>query len=173
MKKAGLYSKFPDYASLISDFKKYIGSATGGKVVRSLSYIFSQNTNFNKVPYVFFLLMMLMLKCISHRLSKVDNLSRFLRYLQPRGDELNLDFLKKSIETRDYLTKLRLADMSAVTILSYIQSMIRFVIFLKTKIDPGKKGEELHSICQAYKKLLHTLKKRVAKAILHELATTK
>ena len=109
----------------------------------------------------------------SSSLSKVVSVSRFLRYLQPRGDEPNLDFLKKSIETQDFLTKLRLTDMSTFTILLYIRYMLQFVVFLKTKIDPGKEGEELHSMCQAYKKLLHTLRKPIAKANLNELATMK
>ena len=176
MLKAGLYSKFPDESSLISDFKRYLnyilGIANCQKEVRSLStYIFSQNTTFQQCLHFF--LMMLMLTFISHRLSKVDNVSRFLRYLQPSGDEPNLDFLKKSKETRDYLTRLRLTDMSTATILNYIQSMIRFVVFLTIKLDPGEEGAELHSMCQAYKELLLSLKKPVAKARLHEVVTIK
>ncbi|XP_067091775.1 uncharacterized protein [Osmerus mordax] len=139
MKKAGLYSKFPDDASLISDFKRYVMDSLG----------------------------------ITDCQKEVDKVSRFLRYLQPRGDEPNLDFLKKSIETRDYLTRLRLTDMSAVTILKYIQNMKRFVGFLKIKLDLGKEGTELHSMCQAYKELLQRLKKLVVKARVHETVSIK
>ncbi|XP_062305981.1 uncharacterized protein LOC134010129 [Osmerus eperlanus] len=129
MQKAGLYSKFPEDATLISDFKMYLTD--------SLS--------------------------VSNCQQEVDNVSRFLRYLQPRGDEPNLDFLKKSIETRDYLTRLRQTDMSTATILNYIKNMIRFVDFLKTKLDLGKEGTDLNSMCQGYKELLQTLRKPVAK----------
>ncbi|XP_062320472.1 uncharacterized protein LOC134022737 [Osmerus eperlanus] len=137
MLKAGLYSKFPDNASLISDFKTYLTD--------SLSITNSQQ--------------------------EANNVSRFLRYLQPKGDEPNLDFLKKSKDTRDYLTKLRLTDMSAANILLYIDNMIRFVGFLKIKLDLGKEGAELQSMCQAYKDLLLSLRKPVAKACFHAVVT--
>ena len=176
MQKAGLYSKFPEDASLILDFKRYLTDSLSvsncQQEVRSLyTLIISQFqqcsicilSSYDVNANIYF----------SLSLSKVDNVSRFLRYLQPCGDEPNLDFLKKSIETQDYLKRLRLTDMSTATILNYIKNMIRFVEFLKTKQDLGKEGTKLHSMCQAYKELLQTLRKPVAKVHSHAVVTMK
>ncbi|XP_059402933.1 uncharacterized protein LOC132134169 [Carassius carassius] len=94
---------------------------------------------------------------------EVDNVSRMLRYIQPSGDEVRLDFLLKSTETKDYLTQLRLADMGPATILNYIKNMIRFVTYLKTHLNLGAADADFYRKCQAYIDLLTFLRKPVAK----------
>ncbi len=87
----------------------------GGKISFHISY---QHTDFNSLPYVYFLFMMLMLTFVSHHpSSEVDSMSPFLRYLQPSGDEPTLDFLTKSKESRDYLARLEDTDMAEAMIL--------------------------------------------------------
>lgn len=96
-------------------------------------------------------------------LSQVDNVSRMLRYIQPSGDEVRLDFLLKSTETKDYLTQLRHADMVPATILNYINNMIRFVKYLKTHLNLAAADADFYRKCQAYIDLLTFLRKPVAK----------
>ena len=122
--------------------------------------------------------MMLMLKGLANMyfssfLLKIDNVARFLRYLQPTGGEVGLDFLQKSTETREYLIRLQQTEMSASTILNYIKNMIRFVDFLKTKLDMEKDVPNLHSMCQKYKEFLQTLRKPVSKIHSKAVANTK
>ncbi|XP_067271178.1 uncharacterized protein [Pseudorasbora parva] len=78
----------------------------------------------------------------------VDDVSRMLRYIQPSGDEVSLDFLLKSTETKDYLTQLRRADMGPATILNYIKNMIRYERF-----QEGKKSlQECQAVLRKAKK---------------------
>ncbi|KAK2814669.1 hypothetical protein Q5P01_000813 [Channa striata] len=92
---------------------------------------------------------------------EVDNVSRMLRYMQPTGDLVNMDFLKKSMETKDYIVSLKRAKLLPATILNYIKNMIRFVQFLLTRdVD----DQDFHIGCQAYITLLNTLRKPVSKA---------
>lgn len=87
-----------------------------------------------------------------------------LRYIQPSGDEVHLDFLLKSTETKDYLTQLRRAEMGPATILNYIKNMIRFVQHLKTHLNLAAADADFYRKCQAYLDLLFTLRKPVAKS---------
>ncbi|KAK2814282.1 hypothetical protein Q5P01_000645 [Channa striata] len=99
---------------------------------------------------------------------EVDNVSRMLRYMQPTGDRVNMDFLKKSTETKDYIVSLKRAKLLPATILNYIKNMIRFVQFLLTRdVD----DQDFHIGCQAYITLLNTLRKPVSKA--HSKVTCK
>ncbi|KAK2814202.1 hypothetical protein Q5P01_000706 [Channa striata] len=92
---------------------------------------------------------------------EVDNVSRMLRYMQPTGDRVNMDFLKKSTETKDYIVSLKRAKLLPATILNYIKNMISFVQFLLTRdVD----DQDFHRGCQAYIMLLNTLRKPVSKA---------
>ncbi|XP_051527929.1 uncharacterized protein LOC127425713 [Myxocyprinus asiaticus] len=85
---------------------------------------------------------------------EVDNVSRFLRYLQPVGDEPALEFLTKSTETHDFLMALKSKDMSVATVLNYIKNMIRFLDYLKTRLDLDQKDLQLRKKCQIYKEML-------------------
>jgi len=87
-----------------------------------------------------------------------------LRYIQPSGDEVSLDFLLKSTETKDYLTQLRHADMDPATILNYLKNMIRFVQYLKTHLNLTAADPDLYRKCQAYIDLLATIRKPVIKS---------
>ena len=106
-------------------------------------------------------------------LLKIDNVARFLRYLQPTGEEVGLDFLKKSTETREYLIRLEQTDMSAATILNYIKNMLRFVEFLKTKLDMETDVHNLHQMCHKYTEFLKTLRKPVSKLHSKAVVNTK
>lgn len=88
-----------------------------------------------------------------------------LRYLQPSGDEVSMDFLLKSTETKDFLNKLKAAQMGPATILNYIKNMFRFVQFLKTNVDLAAAEPDFHGKCQAYLDLLNALRKPVTKSL--------
>lgn len=96
-------------------------------------------------------------------------MSRFLRYVQPSGDEPTLDFLTKSTETRDFLASLQATDMTAATVLNYIKNIIRFVDYLKIRLDLAQGDAQLRLNCQAFKELLQTLRKPVSKAHSQEV----
>lgn len=96
--------------------------------------------------------------------SQVDNVARMLRYIQPTGDEISLDFLIKSSETQDFLNKLKEAKMGPATILNYIKNMIRFTRYMKTHLNLAAADPFFHTKCQSYIDLLDTLRKPVAKA---------
>ncbi|CAM4651640.1 unnamed protein product [Leuciscus chuanchicus] len=96
---------------------------------------------------------------VSHCQTKVDNVSRFLRYLQPTASEPSLDFLSKSTETRDFLTALQRTDMGTTTFYSYIRSIIRFLEYLTTRLDLCRTDPELRSKCQSYTDTLKTVSK--------------
>ena len=87
-----------------------------------------------------------------------------LRYIQPNGNEVNIDFLVKSTETQDFLIKLKGAQMGPATILNYIKNMIRFVEYLKTYLNFAAEDPDFHRKCQSYIDLLKSLRKPVAKA---------
>ncbi|XP_075947876.1 uncharacterized protein LOC142949895 [Anarhichas minor] len=95
---------------------------------------------------------------------EVDNVSRFLRYMQPTGDVPTLDFLKKSTETRDFFQALKRTDMTALTVLNYIKGILRFVDYLKTRLDLDVTNSELRNQCQAYSELVQTLRKLISKS---------
>ncbi|XP_077357112.1 uncharacterized protein LOC144004069 [Festucalex cinctus] len=94
---------------------------------------------------------------------EVDNVSRFVRYLQPTGEEPSLTFLNKSQQTRDYIESLRNAKLSASTILNYIKNMIRFIGFLKIRLDLVDEDRDLHRKLEYFKEFLQTMRKPVAK----------
>ncbi|CAK6983379.1 hypothetical protein F2P81_025524, partial [Scomber scombrus] len=101
---------------------------------------------------------------VPHCQQEVDNVSRMLRFIQPNGDEVNLDFLVKSTETQDFLNKLKGAKMGPATILNYIKNMIQFVEYLKTHLNFASADPDFHRKCQSYMDLLKSLRKPVAKA---------
>ncbi|ROJ64733.1 N-lysine methyltransferase KMT5A [Anabarilius grahami] len=94
----------------------------------------------------------------------IDNVSRMLRYIQPTGDKVTLDFLLKSTETKDFLTQLRRTDMGPATILNYIKNTIRFVQYLKTHLNLVAADPDFYRKCQAYIDLLTSLRKPVSKS---------
>ncbi|XP_067235999.1 uncharacterized protein [Chanodichthys erythropterus] len=94
---------------------------------------------------------------------EVDSVSRFLRYMQPTGSKLSLDFLSKSTETRDLLTTLRRADVRSASILSYVKSIKRFLEYLTARRDLRRKIPQLRKKCRRYAVMLRTLRKTVSK----------
>lgn len=90
-------------------------------------------------------------------------MSRFLRFVQPSGDEPTLDFLTMSTDTRNFLTSLQRTEMTAATVLNYIKNIIQFLDFLKTRIDLTEAEPQLHAKCQMLKEVLQTLRKPVNK----------
>lgn len=96
-----------------------------------------------------------------HPSSKVDNVSRFLRYMQPTGDEPTLDFLSKSTKTQKFVKALQQNEMSVATILNYFKSIFKFLEYLLTRVDLEKAHPQLQSSCKKYRQLLNTLRKTV------------
>ncbi|XP_067266650.1 uncharacterized protein [Chanodichthys erythropterus] len=94
---------------------------------------------------------------------EVDSVSRFLRYMQPTGSKLSLDFLSKSTETRDLLTTLRRADVRSASILSYVKSIKRFLEYSTARRDLRRKIPQLRKKCRRYAVMLRTLRKTVSK----------
>ncbi|KAK9516040.1 hypothetical protein VZT92_025299 [Zoarces viviparus] len=94
---------------------------------------------------------------------EVDNVARFLRYMQPTGDVPTLDFLKKSTDTRDFFQDLKNTDMTAATILNYIKNILHFVDYLRNRLALVATNSEFRNQCQAYKELVETLRKAIFK----------
>lgn len=97
-------------------------------------------------------------------LQKVDNVSRFLRYVQPTENEPTLDFLQKTIETRDYFVKLETTAMSPATMLNYMKNIIRYLDYLKTRVDLESSNPELRNRCQIFKEFIQTVRKPVSRS---------
>ncbi|XP_062417767.1 uncharacterized protein si:dkey-23a23.2 isoform X2 [Pungitius pungitius] len=91
--------------------------------------------------------------------TKVDNVSRFLRFMQPTGDFATLDFLTKTTETRDFLNALKSTGLCQRTVCYFIKNILQFVEYLRNGLDVAASNSTLQSQCQAYKELVHTLKK--------------
>ncbi|KAI4796482.1 hypothetical protein KUCAC02_026984 [Chaenocephalus aceratus] len=89
---------------------------------------------------------------------EVDNVSRFLRYMQPEG-EPNLEFLTKTTETMDYMSALNNSGLSAATILNYMKNIIRFLQYVKGSVDLNEDGIKI----QKYIDFLKTMRKPVAR----------
>ncbi|KAK5876178.1 hypothetical protein CesoFtcFv8_027174 [Champsocephalus esox] len=89
---------------------------------------------------------------------EVDNVSRFLRYMQPEG-EPNLEFLTKTTETMDYMSALENSGLSAATILNYMKNIIRFLQYVKGSVDMNEDGNKI----QKYIDYLKTMRKPVAR----------
>uniref|UniRef100_A0A8D3CLM9 SET domain-containing protein n=2 Tax=Scophthalmus maximus TaxID=52904 RepID=A0A8D3CLM9_SCOMX len=96
---------------------------------------------------------------------EVDNVSRILRYIQPTGKEVHLDFLTKSKEAITFIRELNSVKMSPSTIINYIKSMIRFIEHLKLDLKLAKKDQAFHNNCQKYIDILKTLRKPVLKSL--------
>ncbi|XP_071341918.1 uncharacterized protein [Trachinotus anak] len=95
---------------------------------------------------------------------EVDNVSRVLRFIQPSGNEVSVDFVLKSTETKDFFNRLKTAKMCPSTITNYVKRMTRFVQYIGT-LDLPKTEPDFHRKCQAYIELLGALRKTVAKAV--------
>ncbi|MEQ2245578.1 hypothetical protein ILYODFUR_029404 [Ilyodon furcidens] len=66
---------------------------------------------------------------------EVDNVGRMLRYIQPSGEDVSLDFLTKITETTDYINNLRRTKMTPAILLNYIKNTIHFFHFLKLQLS--------------------------------------
>ncbi|KAI4787188.1 hypothetical protein KUCAC02_036630 [Chaenocephalus aceratus] len=89
---------------------------------------------------------------------EVDNVSRFLRYMQPEG-EPNLEFLTKTTETMDYMSALHNSGLSAATILNYMKNIIRFLEYVKGSVELNEDGIKI----KKYIDFLKTMRKPVAR----------
>ncbi|XP_028990747.3 uncharacterized protein LOC114846136 [Betta splendens] len=101
---------------------------------------------------------------------EVDNVSRMLRYMQPTGKDVDMGFLVKTTETRDFIQALRNADLKPATILNYIKHMIRFVSFLHIR-EFGNKDFKYD--CAGYIQFLSTIKKSVAESHSRTVCSTR
>ena len=101
---------------------------------------------------------MWMLTIVSQLPSKVDNVSRFLRYMQPEG-EATLEFMTKTTETMDYMSALNNSGLSAATILNYMKNIIRFLQYVKGSVDMNEDGNKI----QKYIDYLKTMRKPVGR----------
>ncbi|KAK1876605.1 N-lysine methyltransferase KMT5A-A [Dissostichus eleginoides] len=66
---------------------------------------------------------------------EIDNVARFLRYIQPTGDEPNFDFLTNTTDTMNYFQALDNSTLSASTILNYFKNILRFLKFLRGNLE--------------------------------------
>ncbi|XP_029017323.1 uncharacterized protein LOC114861836 [Betta splendens] len=101
---------------------------------------------------------------------EVDNVSRMLRYIQLTGNDVDMGFLLKSTETRDFIQALRNANLKPATILNYIKNMIRFVSFLSIRELGDKKFK---SDCSGYIQFLNVIRKPVAKSHSKTVCSTR
>ncbi|XP_055360600.1 uncharacterized protein LOC114846600 [Betta splendens] len=101
---------------------------------------------------------------------EVDNVSRMLRYMQPTGKDVDMGFLVKTTETRDFIQALWNADLKPATILNYIKHMIRFVSFLHIR-EFGNKDFKYD--CAGYIQFLSTIKKSVAESHSRTVCSTR
>ncbi|KAA0720553.1 hypothetical protein E1301_Tti019683 [Triplophysa tibetana] len=91
----------------------------------------------------------------------LDNVSRFLRSMQPTGDEPTLKFLSKRTKTQEFVTALQNAEMSAGAIINYFKSLSKFLEYLLTRTDLQRKDPHLQGRCENYQHMLKTLRKTV------------
>ena len=137
--------------------------------VRSLASILSMYTSTTLLLFI-----LLMLTSLSRTTPfKVENVSRFLRYMQPEGEQINLDLLTKSTETRQFLTDLRRTKMKHATILNYIKNIIRFLEFLNVRLDLNEQDPSLQMKITAFRDFLCTLRKPVSKAHSRDVSSTR
>ena len=102
-----------------------------------------------------------------------------LRYLQPVGDEVNLDFLTKQAATTDYVEALFGVGLNPSTVNNYLKNMGRFLKFLETDVNISAEMTALTSSSDAtyrfklridmYRQLIHDLQKPVYKDIASAL----
>lgn len=97
-------------------------------------------------------------------------MSRMLRYIQPSGDDISMDFLERSTETKDYIEALKEAKLAPATILTYLKHMIRFCNFLIFHRFPD---QELRERCRSYIELLNTLQKHMTEAHIEAFCKTR
>lgn len=164
MKEAGLHAKFSEDATLLADFKKYLVDSlnvNGQQEVRAL-YALSAH-QFQQCAICLVIFHDVNATISSPPSSQVNNVSRFLRYMQPSGEEVTLDFLTKTSETQDFLTRLQSTNMSMATVHNYINNILQFLDYLRTRLDLEGSDPQLRDKCQAYKELLQTLRRPVVK----------
>uniref|UniRef100_A0A8C6UJC5 Uncharacterized protein n=1 Tax=Neogobius melanostomus TaxID=47308 RepID=A0A8C6UJC5_9GOBI len=92
---------------------------------------------------------------------EVDNVSRVLRYIQPTGDDINLDFLQKTTMLGDYFNQLKKVGQSAATRLNSIKSMIQFIDFLM--LQYGATDLSVFRKCSHYQEFLKVLRIPISK----------
>ncbi|XP_041834180.1 uncharacterized protein LOC121635161 [Melanotaenia boesemani] len=100
---------------------------------------------------------------------EVDNVSRMLRYMQPTGNEVSLDFLQDTTMLGDYFNELKRVGQSAATRINYIKSMIKFIKFLK--LEHGSSDQGLVNSCSHYLEFLTVLRKPISKTHNRDLCS--
>ncbi|KAG7500483.1 death domain-associated protein 6-like [Solea senegalensis] len=89
---------------------------------------------------------------------EVDQVSKYLRYLQPSGDILTLDFVTKSAETTGYLQKLKCMGLSTKSLVSHTRSIIGFFEFLRTHPYLKQKDTQLRTMLATTEMMLRSLR---------------
>ncbi|KAK7926226.1 hypothetical protein WMY93_008536 [Mugilogobius chulae] len=93
---------------------------------------------------------------------EVDNVSRVLRYIQPTGEDINLDFLDNTTVLGEYFEQLKKVGQSPATRINYIKSLIQFIKFLK--LSRGATDLSIVQKCQHYQEFLTVLRKPISKS---------
>ncbi|RVE63434.1 hypothetical protein OJAV_G00136240 [Oryzias javanicus] len=106
---------------------------------------------------------------ISNCQQEVDNVARVLRYIQPSGDEINLDFIENTTVLGDYFDQLRRVGLSAATRINYIKSLLQFLKFLK--ISRGGGDHVFYHKCGHYMDFLTVLRKPISKSHSKDLCS--
>ncbi|XP_041834071.1 uncharacterized protein LOC121635075 [Melanotaenia boesemani] len=100
---------------------------------------------------------------------EVDNVSRMLRYMQPTGNEVNLDFLQNTSLVGDYFDALRRVGQSAATRINYLKSMLKFIKFIK--LEHGASDPDTMNKCTHYMEFLSVLRKPISKTHSRDLCS--
>ncbi|XP_041649782.1 uncharacterized protein LOC121513846 isoform X2 [Cheilinus undulatus] len=93
---------------------------------------------------------------------EVDNVNRFLKFVQDGGDEPTTAFLTLSTETKNFFASLESCGLQPASVHYYMKSIMWFVQFLQTRLDPGDQVER--NKCQAFTDMVRNLRKQGSKA---------
>lgn len=94
---------------------------------------------------------------------EVDNVSKVLRYIQPTGDDISLEFLQNTAMLKKYFKQLKRAGQSMSTRINYIKSMILFVKFIR--LSHGPSDLSIIDKCSSYLEFLEGLREPMSKAV--------
>ncbi|XP_039598343.1 uncharacterized protein si:dkey-23a23.2 [Polypterus senegalus] len=101
--------------------------------------------------------------CVTNCQQEVDNVSRWLRYIQPEAVEPTLDFLHEKVKATDFLKALKESLCCLSTRLNYIKNMIRFVKYVQVTLEYSKEDPQLNQRCRDYIDCLKVARKPIAR----------
>ncbi|XP_029965743.1 uncharacterized protein LOC115401590 isoform X2 [Salarias fasciatus] len=91
---------------------------------------------------------------------EVDNVSRVLRYLQPTGDQVSLDFLDSTAPVGDFFAALKRVGQTAATRFNYIKSLVKFIRYLQ--LEHGGTDPAFFHKCTNFMDFLSVLRKSIS-----------